>query len=61
VEAPDADVGAVPMHAVVPRLSGTPGRLRHPAPKVGQHNREIFARIGFSDERLTALAQKGVI
>jgi crotonobetainyl-CoA:carnitine CoA-transferase CaiB-like acyl-CoA transferase len=61
VEAPDADMGAVPMHAVVPRLSGTPGRLRHPAPAVGQHNREIFARIGYSDERLTALAQKGVI
>jgi crotonobetainyl-CoA:carnitine CoA-transferase CaiB-like acyl-CoA transferase len=61
VEAPDADMGGVPMHAVVPRLSGTPGRLRHPAPVVGQHNREIFARIGYSDERLTALVQKGVI
>jgi crotonobetainyl-CoA:carnitine CoA-transferase CaiB-like acyl-CoA transferase len=61
VETPDADMGAVPMHAVVPRLSGTPGRLRHPAPAVGEHNREIFARIGYADERLTAFAQKGVI
>src|SRR5262245_9037037 len=61
VEAPDDDMGAVPMHAVVPKLSGTPGRLRHAAPAIGQHNREIFSRIGYSDERITALVQKGVI
>jgi formyl-CoA transferase len=61
VEVPDEDMGAVPMHAVVPRLSGTPGRLRAPAPAVGQHNREIFSRIGYTDERIVALAQKGVI
>ena len=61
VEAPDADMGEVPMHAVVPRLSGTPGRLRTAAPAVGQHNREVFARIGYSDERIAALGQKGVI
>ena len=61
VEAPDEEMGEVPMHAIVPRLSGTPGRLRSPAPKVGQHNREIFARIGYSVERIAALAQNGVI
>ena len=61
VEAPDADMGEVPMHAVVPRLSGTPGRLRTAAPAVGQHNHEVFARIGYSDERIAALTQKGVI
>lgn len=61
VEAPDDDMGEVPMHAIVPRLSGTPGRLRRPAPAVGQHNREIFSRIGYSEARIAALAQKGVI
>ena len=61
VEAPDAEMGEVPMHAVLPRLSGTPGGLRRPAPAIGQHTREIFARIGYSDERIDALAQKGVI
>jgi crotonobetainyl-CoA:carnitine CoA-transferase CaiB-like acyl-CoA transferase len=61
VEAPDADMGEVPMHAVLPRLSDTPGGLRLPAPAIGQHTREIFARIGYSDERIAALAQKGVI
>ena len=61
VEAPDADMGEVPMHAVVPRLSGTPGPLRSPAPAIGQHNREIFSRIGYSDSRIDALVQKGII
>ena len=61
VEAPDDDVGSVPMHAVVPRLSGTPGGLRSPAPAVGQHTREIFARIGYSDARVATLLEKGVI
>jgi formyl-CoA transferase len=61
VEAPDEEMGEVPMHAVVPRLSGTPGLLRSPAPRVGQHNQEIFARVGYSEARIDALAQKGVI
>jgi crotonobetainyl-CoA:carnitine CoA-transferase CaiB-like acyl-CoA transferase len=61
VEAPDADMGEVPMHAVLPRLSATPGGLRRPAPAIGEHTREILARIGYSDERIETLAQKGVI
>jgi crotonobetainyl-CoA:carnitine CoA-transferase CaiB-like acyl-CoA transferase len=61
VEVPDGDMGEVPMHAVVPRLSETPGPLRTPAPEIGQHNREIFARMGYTDERIEALQQKGVI
>jgi len=61
VETPDEEMGEVPMHAVVPRLSGTPGPLRYPAPAVGQHNREIFSRIGYSDERIAALTEKGII
>jgi len=61
VEVPDVDMGEVPMHAIVPRLSDTPGPLRCPAPAVGQHNREIFSRIGYSEERIVALTQKGII
>jgi len=61
VEAPDDEMGEVPMHAVVPRLSGTPGPLRFGAPAVGQHNHEIFSRIGYSDERIDTLSQKGII
>jgi crotonobetainyl-CoA:carnitine CoA-transferase CaiB-like acyl-CoA transferase len=61
LEAPDDEMGEVPMHAIVPRLSRTPGALRTPAPKVGQHNEEVYTRIGYSDERLAGLRRRGVI
>jgi crotonobetainyl-CoA:carnitine CoA-transferase CaiB-like acyl-CoA transferase len=61
VEVPDDEMGAVPMHAVVPRLSDSPGGLRTPAPAIGAHNDEIYTRIGYTRERLQALAAEGVI
>jgi crotonobetainyl-CoA:carnitine CoA-transferase CaiB-like acyl-CoA transferase len=61
VEVPDDEMGTVPMHSIVPRLDATPGVLRTPAPRVGQHNDEIYARIEYSVERLTALRERGVI
>src|SRR5262249_52020406 len=61
VEAPDDEMGEVPMHAVVPRLSGTPGPLRRRAPAVAQTNREIFPPIGYPDERIDPPSQTGII
>jgi len=61
VDAPDEEMGQTPMHAPVPRLSRTPGVLRTPAPAVGQHNDEIYARIGYSAERRAELRQRGII
>jgi len=61
VEAPDDEMGTVPMHAPVPRLDRTPGGLRAPAPKLGQHTEEIFTRIGYSAERLADLRRRGVV
>jgi crotonobetainyl-CoA:carnitine CoA-transferase CaiB-like acyl-CoA transferase len=45
VEMADAELGSVPMHAVVPRLSRTPGALRRPAPELGEHEAEIRAAL----------------
>jgi crotonobetainyl-CoA:carnitine CoA-transferase CaiB-like acyl-CoA transferase len=45
VELPDASMGAVPMHNVVPRLIETPGGFRRPAPKLGEHTQEILAEL----------------
>jgi crotonobetainyl-CoA:carnitine CoA-transferase CaiB-like acyl-CoA transferase len=61
VEAPDEEAGSVLMHNVIPRLSETPGRLRHPAPALGQHTREVLREIGYSDDRIAALAAEGVV
>jgi crotonobetainyl-CoA:carnitine CoA-transferase CaiB-like acyl-CoA transferase len=61
VETPDAEAGSVLMHNVIPRLSETPGRLRYPAPALGQHTQEVLRAIGYSDQRIAALAADGVV
>ena len=61
VDAPDADMGEVPMHDVVPRLSVTPGVLRNAAPEIGANNDEIYGAIGYAGERLASLRERGVI
>ncbi|HSH89163.1 MAG TPA: CoA transferase [Ramlibacter sp.] len=61
VELPDEDLGCIPMHAVTPRLSGTPGAIRSPAPHVGQHNGEIYGSLGLTPSDLAALESKGAI
>lgn len=45
VELEDADMGSVPMHNIVPRLSVSPGGFRRPAPKLGEHTDEILAEL----------------
>ena len=42
VEVPDNDLGSVPMHDVVPRLSRTPGAIRRKAPDLGADEAEIL-------------------
>ena len=61
VEAPDEEAGSVLMHNIIPRLSETPGKLRLPAPSLGQHTRSVLASIGYNDARLAALVADGVI
>ena len=61
VEVPDDEAGSVLMHNVIPRLSDTPGRLRLPAPSLGQHTRSILKSIGYDAARVAALAAEGVI
>ncbi len=58
---PDADMGAFPMHHVVPRLGGTPGAIRTPAPRLGEHNRALLAEIGVDNAAYARLAAAGVV
>ena len=62
VRAPDPHMGDVAMAGVVPRLSDTPGGVRHPGRDVGQDSREVLRDLlGLDAARIEALAKSGVI
>src|SRR5437773_874297 len=44
-ELADPEMGSVPLHAAMPRLSGTPGEIRTPAPALGEHNDAILGAL----------------
>jgi formyl-CoA transferase len=49
------------MHNIIPRLSDTPGRLRSPAPRLGEHTAEILGQFGIDHPSLQKLEADGVI
>lgn len=59
---PDSELGgALPMHAVVPRLSATPGSIRTPAPRLGEHNRALLAEVGIDDAAYARLLAEKIV
>jgi crotonobetainyl-CoA:carnitine CoA-transferase CaiB-like acyl-CoA transferase len=61
VDVPDAEIGSVTVHNVIPRLSATPGALRRAAPKLGEHTAEVLARIGIGDADLAKLRSVRIV
>jgi crotonobetainyl-CoA:carnitine CoA-transferase CaiB-like acyl-CoA transferase len=61
VDIPDEEIGSVTVHNVIPRLSATPGALRRPAPKLGQHTAEVLARIGIGGADLAQLRSERIV
>jgi crotonobetainyl-CoA:carnitine CoA-transferase CaiB-like acyl-CoA transferase len=58
----DKQLGDAVVQNVVPRLSKTPGAVRHLGPQLGEHNEEVYCGLlGYSKERLQELRTAGVI
>jgi crotonobetainyl-CoA:carnitine CoA-transferase CaiB-like acyl-CoA transferase len=58
----DDRVGELAVQGVVPKLSETPGQIKHLGAELGAHNREIYMdRFGLSEKELAALREEGVI
>ncbi|GAA4528927.1 CaiB/BaiF CoA transferase family protein [Nonomuraea ferruginea] len=62
VRVPHPDFGEVAMQNVVPKLSGTPGRVRSAGPALGQHNDEVYGGLlGLSPQEIAGLSTAGII
>lgn len=58
----DGEEEVIPLFGPYPQLSETPGSYRTPAPRIGEHNEEIYCGImGFSKEELSQLKDEGII
>ncbi len=58
----DPELGPVRMQGVYPRLSRTPGEIRSGAPRLGEHNREVYeGLLGLSADEIARLEAANVI
>lgn len=58
----DPDYGELLMADVLPRLSGTPGKIRSLGPKLGEHNQEILeGLLGLSEHEISELRIKNIV
>lgn len=56
------EFGELAMQNVFPRLSRTPGEVRHPGPALGEHNEEVYrGLLGLSEQEMSRLRDAGVI
>ncbi|WP_369134031.1 CaiB/BaiF CoA transferase family protein [Modestobacter sp. I12A-02662] len=62
VHVADEEYGEVAMPAVVPRLSATPGSVRRPAPRLGEHTDAVLTELlDLSPQEIDDLRSAGVI
>lgn len=61
IETEHEAVGKIKLVGIPVKLSDTPGTLRFPPPTVGQHNEMILKSLGYTDEQIRELQEKGVV
>lgn len=61
VTVPDPELGPVLMQNVLFRLSDTPGAINTTGPRLGEHNAEVYGKLGLDAARLEALRREGVV
>lgn len=61
IRLPDPDLGSLPAPAIVPRFSGFAPPPPRTGPAAGEHNAEIYGRLGLTPGDLDRLAADGVV
>ena len=61
VDLEDQELGTLRHIGVPVKLSETPGKIRHRAPALGEHSRDVLKSAGYSSDEIEALVQAGVV
>ena len=57
----DPAVGAVEQVGVAPKLLGTPGEVRLPSARLGDHTAAVLASLGLDAARIAELRERGIV
>jgi crotonobetainyl-CoA:carnitine CoA-transferase CaiB-like acyl-CoA transferase len=57
----DPQVGRTRQMGIPVTLVENPGRIKGPAPRLGEHNHSVVRELGYSDEALRNFMSRGVI
>lgn len=58
---PDVHFGSVKMLNVAPKLSRTPGEIRHTGAELGSYNETLYGELGLTPEEIEGLKKDGII
>ncbi|QCI65110.1 CaiB/BaiF CoA transferase family protein [Phreatobacter stygius] len=61
VEVETADFGPMTMQGIVPKLTRTPGKIRWPGARLGEHTDAVLGATGYSADEIAAMRENGVL
>jgi crotonobetainyl-CoA:carnitine CoA-transferase CaiB-like acyl-CoA transferase len=61
IEMNHPDCGTIKAVGIPVKLEGTPGSVRRPPPRLGEHTRDVLAELGFSEAEISALVSEHAV
>jgi formyl-CoA transferase len=61
IEVEHATLGKVKLPGVIPKFSKTPGTLTKTGASLGEHNSEVYSKLGYTFEEIESLQKEGII
>lgn len=58
---PHPELGHTTQAGIVPKLSRTPGQIRHTGPELGQDSRNVLKDLGLTDQQIQGLIDQGIV